>query len=84
MDPVDATPDRDGIGKAADRAVQLAEDLRIRGTGGTPGPRPVIACAPAPHSPVPTIAPVASSPRPGGADLAQVVREEVIRALRGK
>jgi L-fuculose-phosphate aldolase len=70
-----------GIGKAADRAVQLAGDLRTRGTGG---PRPVIACAPAPHSPVPTIAPVASSPRPGGADLAQVVREEVIRALRGK
>jgi L-fuculose-phosphate aldolase len=70
-----------GIGKAADRAVQLADDLRTRGTGGQ---RPVIACAPAPHSPVPTIAPVASSPRPGGADLAQVVREEVIRALRGK
>lgn len=69
-----------GIGKAADRAVQLADDLRTRGTGQ----RPVIACAPAPHSPVPTIAPVASSPRPGGADLASVVREEIIRALRGK
>jgi L-fuculose-phosphate aldolase len=80
-----------GIGKAADRAVQLADDLRTRGTGGSNaggnvggGQRPVIACAPAPHSPVPTIAPVASSPRPSGADLAQVVREEVIRALRGK
>ncbi len=76
-----------GLGKAADRAVALAEDLRTRGTGS---PRPVIACAPAPHSPVPTIAPVASSPRPGGAlrqgqaDLAAVVREEIVRALRGK
>ena len=65
-----------GIGKAADRAVEL---------GST---KPVIACAPAPHSPVPTIAPVgsavASAQRPGGADLAAVVREEIVRALRGK
>jgi L-fuculose-phosphate aldolase len=74
-----------GIGKAADRAVQIAADLATRGTGGANAdPKPVIACAPAPHSPVPTIAPVASSARPGGADLAAVVREEVIRALRGK
>ncbi len=73
-----------GIGRAADRAVQFADDLRTRGTGGAvaSGPRPVIACAPAPHSPVPTIAPVASSARPGGADLAAVVREEIVRALR--
>lgn len=77
-----------GIGKAADRAVQLAADLEARGTGGSStSPRPVIACAPAPHSPVPTIAPVgrsSSGATPGGADLAAVVREEVIRALRGK
>jgi L-fuculose-phosphate aldolase len=74
-----------GIGKAADRAVELAADLHTRGTGGAP--KPVIACAPAPHSPVPTISPVGrstSGATPGGADLASVVREEIIRALRGK
>jgi L-fuculose-phosphate aldolase len=72
-----------GIGKAADRAVQLAEDLRTRGTGG---PKPVVACAPAPHSPVPTLPigrPV-SAPAAGSADLAAIVREEIVRALRGK
>jgi L-fuculose-phosphate aldolase len=75
-----------GIGKAADRAVQLAEDLRVRGTGDGGGAlKPVIACAPAPHSPVPTIAPTrSSSPSGGGADLATIVREEIVRALRGK
>ncbi|HUQ03225.1 MAG TPA: class II aldolase/adducin family protein [Kofleriaceae bacterium] len=63
-----------GIGKAADRAVQFA-------------PKAVIACAPAPHSPVPTIAPVRSSSSGAagdGADLASIVREEIVRALRAK
>jgi L-fuculose-phosphate aldolase len=68
--PLLAARARAGIGRAADRAVDTAAELL-----GTP--RPVVACAPAPHSPVPTIA-------PGGppAELASVVREEILRALQ--
>jgi ribulose-5-phosphate 4-epimerase/fuculose-1-phosphate aldolase len=54
---------RDGLGAAADRAADL------------PG-KPVVACAPAPHSPTPTIAPGRR------ADVAALVREEILRALR--
>jgi hypothetical protein len=59
------------IGRVADRAVELATRL------GAPGGKPVVACAPAPHSPVATIS-------PGGArsDVASIVREEIVRALR--
>jgi L-fuculose-phosphate aldolase len=58
-----------GIGRAADRAVETAAQLG--------SPAPVVACAPAPHSPVPTIS-------PGGnkQDLAAIVREEIVKALR--
>lgn len=67
--PLLAARARAGIGRAADRAVETAAQLL-----GTP--RAVVACAPAPHAPVPTIG-------PGGAarDLAAVVREEIVRAL---
>lgn len=61
-----------GLGRAADRAVEFA------GKVASPA-RPVVACAPAPHATVATIA-------PGGerkADLAAIVRDEVVRALRG-
>jgi L-fuculose-phosphate aldolase len=66
-----------GIGRAADRAVETAAQLLGR-SAGAPSGKPVVACAPAPHSPVATIS-------PGGkpTDLAQVVREEIVRALRG-
>jgi L-fuculose-phosphate aldolase len=58
------------IGRAADRALDLAAQV------GATSAKPVVACAPAPHSNVPTIP-------PGGArDLASVVREEIVRALR--
>jgi len=60
-----------GIGRAADRAVDTAAQLL-----GRQAPVAVVACAPAPHSDVPTIP-------PGGAKLADVVREEIVRALRG-
>jgi len=60
-----------GIGRAADRAVETAAQLL-----GRQAPVQVVACAPAPHSDVPTIP-------PGGAKLADVVREEIVRALRG-
>ena len=69
--PLLAARAKAGIGRAADRAIATAAQL----LGGTP--RAVVACAPAPHSPVPTIP-------PGGrpTELATVVREEIVRALR--
>jgi L-fuculose-phosphate aldolase len=68
--PLLAARAKANIGRAADRAVETAAQL----LGGTT--RPVVACAPAPHSSVPTISPG------GNADLATVVREEIVRALR--
>jgi L-fuculose-phosphate aldolase len=53
---------RAGLGAAADRAADRA--------------KPVVACAPAPHSPTPTVAPGQR------ADVAALVREEILRALR--
>ena len=58
-----------GIGRAADRALDTAAQLL-----GTP--KPVVACAPAPHSPVPTISP--GKPQ----ELASIVRDEIVKALR--
>jgi len=60
------------IGRVADRALELATRLGA--------PRAVVACAPAPHADVAIVAPGGS----GGArpDLAQIVREEIARALR--
>jgi L-fuculose-phosphate aldolase len=65
-----------GIGRAADKAVETAARLMGR-SHGQADVKPVVACAPAPHSNVPTIP-------PGGAkqDLASVVREEIVKALR--
>jgi len=57
------------IGRVADRAIEIAEKLA--------GPRAVVACAPAPHANVTTIAPGGARP-----DLAQIVREEIVRALK--
>jgi L-fuculose-phosphate aldolase len=79
--PLLAARAKANIGRAADRAVATAAQL------ATGAPRPVVACAPAPHSPVPTIAPGGVSAPPGPssspAELASVVREEILRALRG-
>lgn len=61
-----------GLGRAADRAVELVE----RHLGGAP--RAVVACAPAPHSATPVREPV----RSGAAEVAAVIREEIVRALR--
>ena len=72
IQPLLAARAKAGIGRAADRALDTAGQLL-----GSAAQRPVVACAPAPHSPVPTISP---SGKPQ--DLAQVVREEIARALR--
>lgn len=71
IQPLLAARAKAGIGRAADRAVETAAQLL-----GRQAPVQVVACAPAPHSDVPTIS-------PGGAKLADVVREEIVRALRG-
>jgi len=100
--PLLAARAKAGIGRAADRAIELAGQLGVS-TGppqGGPspqgnvdpcfaadrhgsarlGPSAVVACAPAPHSSVPTIG--IGGGGSGSADLATVVREEIVRALR--
>lgn len=73
LGPLLAARAKAGIGRAADRAVETGPKL----LGQSTPTAPVVACAPAPHSPVATIS-------PGGAshDLAAIVREEIVRALR--
>jgi L-fuculose-phosphate aldolase len=60
------------IGRVADRAVEIAAKL-----AGSSGSKPVVACAPAPHANVTTIPPGGARP-----DLATIVREEIVRALK--
>lgn len=74
--PLLAARAKAGLGRAADAAPKIAADLLARPPDGAG--KPVVACAPAPHSSVATIAPG----RPSGADLAGIVREEIVRALR--
>ncbi len=73
--PLLAARAKANLGRAADRAVETAGQL---GANGVPRVHtgPVVACAPAPHATVATIA-------PGGArDIAAIVRDEVVRALK--
>ena len=79
IQPLLAARAKAGIGRAADRAVETASQLLASSGGASPAQKPVVACAPAPHSPVPTISP---SGKREPADLAQVVREEIVKALR--
>jgi L-fuculose-phosphate aldolase len=73
--PLLAARAKAGIGRAADRAVTTAAQLAGE---PRPGPTAVVACAPAPHASVPTVAPGGA----GRSELASVVREEILRALR--
>jgi L-fuculose-phosphate aldolase len=77
--PLLAARAKAGIGRAADRAVATAAELLGEPPRTQDAPRAVVACAPAPHSPVPTIPPGGSSAQPR--ELAQIVREEIVRAL---
>jgi L-fuculose-phosphate aldolase len=66
-----------GLGRAGDRAVEIAAKVG----GGAPAvaaPAQVVACAPAPHASV-TVVPLGKKP---ASDLASIVRDEVVRALR--
>ncbi len=84
IQPLLAARAKANIGRAADRAVETASQL-LGGVAPTasstltlaPG-KPVVACAPAPHSEIPTVPPSGGKPH----DLAQLVREEIVRALR--
>lgn len=74
------------IGRAADRAVTSAAELMGSSLQRSDAPRAVVACAPAPHASVPTIPPggaPARAPQRSPVELAAVIREEVVRALRG-
>jgi L-fuculose-phosphate aldolase len=86
IQPLLAARAKAGIGRAADRAVETAQQLMGRSAGSascassspSSSPKPVVACAPAPHSEVPTVPPSGGKPH----DIAQLVREEIVRALR--
>lgn len=83
LPPLLAARAKAGLGRAADGASKLAADLIARPPDGAPRPadgasaRPVVACAPAPHSPVATI-----PPGKPAVDLAAIVRDELLAALR--
>ena len=73
VQPLLAARAKANIGRAADRALETAAQLLDEAPTG----QAVVACAPAPHANVATMTP--SGVRH---DLAAVVREEVVRALR--
>jgi hypothetical protein len=64
-----------GLGRAADRAVESVDQLLAGARGAEV--KPVVACAPAPHAATPIVEPARRSQ-----DVAAVVREEIVRALR--
>lgn len=80
--PLLAARAKANLGRAGDRAVATAAQL----LASAASPRPVVACAPAPHSSVATIAITGEPIHPIGSraptDLATLVREEIVRALR--
>jgi L-fuculose-phosphate aldolase len=83
--PLLAARAKANIGRAADRAVELADQLM---STRLPAGAPVVACAPAPNANVATIAPggekLPTLPKPPKLPkLEDVVREEIVRALRG-
>ncbi len=85
--PLLAARAKAGLGRAADKAIALAGTLGPAGDPRRPpagtAARPIIACAPAPHSDVVTIGSGrSSSSSTSDADLATIVRDEIVRALR--
>jgi L-fuculose-phosphate aldolase len=84
IQPLLAARAKAGIGRAADRAVETAPQLLGRSSTSSSSltlaeGKPVVACAPAPYAEIPTVPPSGGKPH----DLAQLVREEIVRALRG-
>lgn len=90
LQPLLAARAKAGIGRAADRAVDTASQLMSGGGGRSISPtssssltlgegKPVVACAPGPIGSSPTVPPSGGKPH----DIAELVREEIVRALRG-
>jgi L-fuculose-phosphate aldolase len=88
IQPLLAARAKAGIGRAADRAVETASQL-MAGGGRSISPtssssltlaegKPVVACAPGPVGSSPTVPPSGGKPH----DIADLVREEIVRALR--
>ncbi len=75
--PLLAARAKAGIGHAADRALETADKL----LASTSSPKAVVACAPAPDATVPTMSP-GGAPHGTQHALADIVREEIVRALR--
>lgn len=96
LPPLLASRARAGLGAAADRAAELADRPVVAcapaphatvttippGAAAEPGDRAVVASAPAPHAPVATIPPGAAPAK--SSDLARLIREELMKALRDR
>lgn len=84
LQPLLAARAKAGIGYAADRAVETAGKLLGR-PGASEAPpslgKPIVACAPAPHANVATMSP-SGVRHDAPQDLASIVRDEIVRALR--
>jgi hypothetical protein len=89
MQPLLAARAKAGIGRAADRAVETASQLMSSSESRSVSPTssssltlregaPVVACAPGPVGSSPTVPPSGGKPH----DIAELVREEIVRALR--
>jgi L-fuculose-phosphate aldolase len=89
IQPLLAARAKAGIGRAADRAVETASQLMAGGDRSISPTSsssltlregaPVVACAPGPVGSSPTVPPSGGKPH----DIAELVREEIVRALRG-
>ncbi len=77
--PLLAARSKAGLGRAADRAVLSYE--AIRGSTKLAAGAPVVACAPAPHAAVATISHGGAGRSGATPPLADLIREEIVRAL---
>ena len=80
--PLLAARSKAGLGRAADRAVTSYDAIRVS-TKLASG-APIVACAPAPHAAVTTIGLGGSGRSSTNPPLADLIREEIVRALGSK
>lgn len=93
IQPLLAARAKAGIGRAADRAVETAAQLlgdpaaappaaAVQPATAARAPGAVVACAPAPHAHVATMTPGGAPHDRAPSDLAAIVRDEIVKALR--
>ncbi|HWO26826.1 MAG TPA: class II aldolase/adducin family protein [Kofleriaceae bacterium] len=97
IQPLLAARAKAGIGRAADRAVETAAQLlgdpaaaplaaaaaaAVQPATSARAPGAVVACAPAPHASVATMSPGGAPHDRAANDLAAIVRDEIVKALR--